>query len=86
MNRILSKWVILLVVFTSSLSLSFAQSEKQDQAQVFQPLLTEGKTLPSPELHLLKIPKELDEISVTAILPDYPWVRVSGYRGYLREK
>ena len=86
MNRILSKWVILLVVFTSSLSLSFAQSEKQDQAQVFQPFLTEEKTLPSPELHLLEIPKELDEISVTAILPDYPWVRVSGYRGYLREK
>jgi hypothetical protein len=81
MNRILSKWVILLVVFTSSLSLSFAQSEKQDQAQVFQPVLTEEKTLPSPELHLLEIPKELDEISVTATLPDYPWVRVSGYRG-----
>ena len=86
MNKILYKLVILLVVFTSSLSLSFAQSEKQNQTQAFQTVFKDDKALLSTELHLLEIPKELDEISVTATLPDYPWVRVSEYRGYLREK
>jgi hypothetical protein len=86
MKKTLFKAFILLLMLTSSLILSFAQSEQQNQTQEFQPFMKEVKTLPSPEAYLIEVPKNLNEISVTATLTDYPWIRVSDYRGYLKEK
>ena len=78
--------VALLGIFITSLSLSFAQSEKHNQTQSFQSYLEQAQTSSSSEPYFAQISKEFNEVSVTAVLPDYPWVRVSDYRGYLSEK
>ena len=78
--------VALLGIFITSLSLSFAQSEKHNQTQSFQSYLEQAQTFSSSEPYFAQISKEFNEVSVTAVLPDYPWVRVSDYRGYLSEK
>jgi len=77
--------VALLGIFITSLSLSFAQSEKHNQTQSFQSYLEQAQTSSSYEPYFAQISKEFNEVSVTAVLPDYPWVRVSDYRGYLSE-
>ena len=85
MNKILCMGVALLGIFITSLSLSFAQSEKHNQTQSFQSYLEQAQTSSSSEPYFAQVSKEFNEVSVTAVLPDYPWVRVSDYRGYLSE-
>ena len=48
--------------------------------------MEEIQIAPSSEAFLDRVSQEINEILVTAILPDYPWILVSGYRGYLSEK
>ena len=86
MNKILCIGVALLGIIIASLSLSFAQSEKHNQTQSFQPFLKQVQIFSSSEPYFFETSKEFSEISVTAVLPDYPSVRVSDYRGYLSEK
>ena len=86
MNKILFAGVALLGILVTSLSLSFAQSEKYNQAQLFQSFTKKIQTTSFSEQHSSKISKEFYEVSVTAVLPDYPSIRVSDYRGYLTEK
>jgi len=86
MNKILCIGVALLGIIIASLSLSFAQSEKHNQTQSFQPFLKQVQIFSSSEPYFFETSKEFSEVSVTAVLPDYPSVRVSDYRGYLSEK
>ena len=86
MNKILCIGVALLGIIIASLSLSFAQSEKHNQTQSFQPFLKQVQIFSSSEPYFFETSKEFNEVSVTAVLPDYPSVRVSDYRGYLSEK
>ena len=78
--------VVLLGILVTSLSFSFAQSEKHNQIQPFPSYLEQAQTSSSSEPYFAQISKESNKVSVTAVLPDYPWVRVSDYRGYLSEK
>jgi len=48
--------------------------------------MKEVPTVISYEQDLSPISEEINEVLVTATLPDYPWIRVSGYRGFLSEK
>ena len=76
----------LIGVIVISLTLSFAQSEKQNQTQSFQSFFKQAQSYSSSEPYFLEKSQESNEVSVTAVLPDYPSVRVSDYRGYLSEK
>ncbi len=73
------------IIFTS-LPLSFAESDSINKIQRFHSLMQGDQTAPSFGTRLNEISEEFSEVSVTATLPDYPWIRVSGYRGFLTEK
>ena len=85
MNKILCVSFTLLSIITTPLSLSFAEPEERKQIQPFRSFMKEVPTVISSEQNLSPISEEINEVSVTAILPDYPWVRVSDYRGFLNE-
>ena len=86
MNKILYGGAILLLIIIVFLSVSFAASDRFNAGSPFQAFMGETHNLPSPETSLNQASQEINEISVTATLPDYPWILVSGYRGYLSEK
>ena len=86
MNKILCGGIILLLTSITFLSASFATSDIQNQALPFQSFLEETQVTPPVNNSVSLASQVADEISVTATLPDYPWVRVSEYRGYLIEK
>jgi hypothetical protein len=73
------------IIFTS-LPLSFAESDSINKIQRSHSLIQDDPTASSFGTRLNTISEEFSEVSVTAVLPDYPWVRVSGYRGFLTEK
>ena len=73
------------IIFTS-LPLSFAEPNSINKIQRSHSLMQEDRMVPSSGTRLQTISEEFSEVSVTAVLPDYPWVRVSGYRGFLTEK
>ena len=81
-HKILCLGGALLGIIVISLTLSFAQSEKQNQTQSFQPFFKQAQSYSSSEPYFLEKSQEPNEVSVTAVLPDYPSVRVSDYRGY----
>ncbi|HIF01857.1 MAG TPA: hypothetical protein EYQ84_00450, partial [Nitrospinaceae bacterium] len=85
MNKILCLGFIFLSTIVS-LSLSFAEPEEHKQTQSFGSFVKEAQTVVPSEQDFSLISKETKEVSVTAILPDYPWIRVSDYRGFLTEK
>ena len=86
MNKILYGGSILLLAIITFLSASFAASDRRDKIPPLQSFTGEIQIAPSSETSLERAPQEINEISVTATLPDYPWILVSGYRGYLTEK
>ncbi|MBT5258705.1 MAG: hypothetical protein HOL75_07350 [Nitrospina sp.] len=85
MNKILCVGFIFFSIFVF-LSLSFAEPELHEQTQSLRSFLKEAQTVVSSDRDFSLISKETNEVSVTAILPDYPWIRVSDYRGFLTEK
>ncbi|MBT3517036.1 MAG: hypothetical protein HN465_05585, partial [Nitrospina sp.] len=85
MNKILCVGFIFFSIFVF-LSLSFAEPELHEQTQSFRSFLKEAQTVVYSDRDFSLISKETNEVSVTAILPDYPWIRVSDYRGFLTEK
>lgn len=87
MKKILYGGSALLSSIFTLLSLSFAASNNQNLNTPPQPLVNEAPINVSPhESTLYPVAENLNEVSVTAVLPDYPWIRVSEYRGYTSEK
>ena len=86
MNKILHGGSILLLAVTTFLSVSFAAPDTQNEVPPTQPFIEEMQIVPYSKNVLDQTSQEINDISVTAILPDYPWILVSGYRGYLVEK
>ena len=87
MKKTLYGGLALLSIIFTILSLSFAASDNQKSTQPLHSFVDEvQKNFPSPDPTLYSVSDGLNEVSVTAVLPDYPWIRVSEYRGYLREK
>ena len=86
MNKILCVGSILLLAIVAFLSVSFAAPDEQNETLPFQSFMEEMEIVPSSEPSLYSALQEIREVAVTATLPDYPWVRVSEYRGYLSEK
>ena len=86
MNKILYGVFALLLAVIIFLSVSFAATDKQNRDLQPQLLMEEVHAGPPSGTSSEQVVYEGDEISVTATLPDYPWVSVSGYRGYLSEK
>ena len=86
MNKILFVSFTLLSIITTPLSLSFADLEERKPIQPFRSFMKEVPTFISSARDLFPISEEINKVSVTAILPDYPWIRVSDYRGFLSEK
>ena len=86
MNKILYGGAILLSIIATFLSLGFAESDRQNQFQILQSVTEEEQTTSSFESSAYPKSEEFYEVGVTAVLPDYPWIRVSEYRGYLSEK
>lgn len=77
---------ILLLAVITFLSISFAASDGQSEFLPFQSLIEEKQSKPYHNAFSSQSPLLADEVAVTATLPDYPWILVSGYRGYLIEK
>ena len=86
MNKILCAGFTLLSIVITPLSLSFAELDERKPIQPFRSFMKEVPTVISSERDMSPISEEINEISVSAILPDYPWIRVSDYRGFLSEK
>ena len=86
MNKILCGSFTLLGIITIPFSLSFAELEERKPIQPFRSFVKEVPTVISFKQDLSPVSEEINEVLVTAILPDYPWVRVSDYRGFLSEK
>ena len=82
MNKILCVGFTFLSIITTPLPLSFAELEERKPIQPFRSFMKEVPTVISSERDLSPISEEINEVSVTAILPDYPWIHVSGYRGF----
>ena len=85
MNKILCGVFALLLAVIIFLSVSFAAPDTQNEVPPTQPF-EEMQIVPYSKNVLDQTSQGINEISVTAILPDYPWILVSGYRGYLVEK
>jgi len=86
MNKILCVGFVLLSTIIVSLFLDFAEGEEQAQSRHFLSFIEEKETVFPPARNLFSISKEINEVAVTATLPDYPWIQVSSYRGFLSEK
>ena len=86
MNKIFYGGFILPLAVTTLLSVSFAASDRQSEVPPLQSFIEEIQIVPYSDTSSDQTSGDTNEIAVTATLPDYPWVLVSGYRGYLVEK
>ena len=86
MNKILCVGSTLLLVIIVFLTVSFAASDEKAETQPFRSFMEEMRIVPSSDSFPHQTSQSINEVAVTATLPDYPWIRVSEYRGYLSEK
>jgi len=85
-NKILHWGYVLFLLIILFLSTGFAASDRHNEVSQPKSFMEEIQTVPSSKDFLDITSQDIGEIKVTATLPDYPWIFVSGYRGFLSEK
>ncbi len=76
----------LLLGLLGTLSVHAESLDWKNWQELYYKSRAEKETDPATALSLRSSPLQVKEVEVSATLPDYPHVRVSEFRGYLREK